>query len=115
MARVSEPQRVRVRTRVGKRRRRRPKRRLRILLGVLGGLLLILAITAFAAIGIRGRLVEAREAMAAGRTALLAGDAAGAREQFDRAVSAFLRARSQYRNPLVLALGYLPLVGRSPD
>ncbi|MDQ4005710.1 MAG: DUF4012 domain-containing protein [Actinomycetota bacterium] len=106
---------MRVRTRVRKRHRRSSRRRLQVLLGVLGGLLLILAITAFAAIGIRAQLVEARQAMAAGRTALLAGDASGAREAFDRAVSAFLRARSQYRNPLLLGMGYLPLIGRNPD
>jgi hypothetical protein len=84
-------------------------------LAVLGLLALLGVISLFTALGIRARLNEARTDMAAGRAALLDGEAGEAHTAFEQALSSFLRARSQYRNPLTLALGYLPLIGRTPD
>ena len=114
MVALGEQERVRVRVRVRRHRRKTRKRR-RLVLAILGVLLLVGVLTALAALGIRRELLEARAAMTEGRTALASGDASGARAAFERASSAFIRARGSYRNPVLQLVGYLPLVGRTPD
>jgi hypothetical protein len=79
---------------------------------VLGGLLALGLMPAMAA---RGHLVRARQEMEAGKTALLAGNPARAENRFRAAEGAFINARAQAGNPLLRLVGYLPLVGRTPD
>jgi hypothetical protein len=79
---------------------------------VVAGLLALALMPAMAA---RGHLLEAREQMEAGRSALLAGEAKRAEARFRAAEAAFINARAQAGNPLLRLTGYLPLAGRTPD
>ena len=115
MVRVADPRRrVKVRTRVRKR-HKRSKKRLAFLLAGLGLILLLGAVTLVSANTVRNHLEAARSQMVLGRAALSEGDVAGAQDAFEAARSAFIRARGSYRNPIVLGVGYLPFIGRSPD
>jgi hypothetical protein len=79
-------------------------------LAVVLGLLALLP--AFAA---RSRLESARASMLEGRDSLVSGDAREARSAFARAESSFVAARAHARNPLLRIIGFLPVVGRTPD
>ena len=106
---------TRVRTRVRRRKRRRSRKPLYVTLGILGTLVILGILTLVAARGVQSRLVVARAAMTEGRAALVAGDPSGAQEAFERASSELIGARGSYGNPLLLTVGYLPLIGRSID
>jgi hypothetical protein len=106
--------RVPVRRRLKKRRRSRRRNRPPLLgvgVVVLSAGLLVL----FPALAGRARMVEGRDAILLARQALLSGDADGARKAFLRAESAFLRARASVENPVINLIGYLPILGRTPD
>jgi hypothetical protein len=106
--------RVPVRRRLKKRRRGRLRTRRTLLgVGVVGlstGVLMMFPILAG-----RARMVEGRDAILLARQALLSGDADSARKAFLRAESAFLRARAWAENPVIDVIGYLPILGRTPD
>jgi hypothetical protein len=63
----------------------------------------------------RARFGAARDSMARGRDALLAGDAATASTSFARAEGEFIQAGAAARNPALRAIGVLPVLGRTPD
>ena len=60
-------------------------------------------------------LLRGRDALAAGRADLVAGDAAGADREFAAAQAAFDAAGSTARAPWLRAVGLVPFVGRTPD
>jgi Protein of unknown function (DUF4012) len=107
----------RVRIRVKKRRkRRRTGRRI--------GIILLLTLTAVIALGIlalfpaadaRSDLLEARAMMEDARSALLRGDPREAGGAFGQAQTKLLEAQEHLQNPAIQLLGYLPILGRSPD
>jgi hypothetical protein len=78
-------------------------------------LVAILALSGVSALGVRRHLVDGRDALSAGRSSLEAGDAAGARDEFARAVEAFRAATSEARSPWLTLTGFIPLLGRTPD
>jgi len=53
--------------------------------------------------------------MNAGKRQLLAGDAAAASRSFEDATAAFVRAADGAESPWMRVVGWLPLVGRTPD
>ncbi|MGZ8637342.1 MAG: DUF4012 domain-containing protein [Actinomycetota bacterium] len=82
------------------------------MLAVLAG---IAALAYRPAVDARDHLFSARDAMLDGRAALLEGDAERANEGFLRAKAEFVQARAAARNPVLRAIGWLPVVGRTPD
>jgi hypothetical protein len=77
--------------------------------------LVILVLGAVAALGVRSELSDGREAIQAGKGKLIGGDAAHAASDFDRAAAAFGRAAGGSRALPLRILGWIPLVGRTPD
>ena len=75
----------------------------------------VLALAYPSAAGARERFLAARESMERGRAALLRGDAAGAAEAFRAAEGSFIRARAQAHSPALRVLGWVPVLGRTPD
>jgi Protein of unknown function (DUF4012) len=63
----------------------------------------------------RDRFAVAKASVEAGRDALLNGDARSAARAFASAEVAFIQARAQARNPALRAIGWLPILGRTPD
>lgn len=77
------------------------------LLAVAGGLALLLPA--------RSHLAEARDAMRAGRDALVEGEPDAAGDRFRSAETAFHRAGDAADNPLTDLAGLIPILGRTPD
>jgi hypothetical protein len=65
--------------------------------------------------GVRADLERARSAMERGRSELLAGDAAGATESFEQGRRLFTRATDQAGGPLLRAVSWIPVAGRTAD
>jgi hypothetical protein len=65
--------------------------------------------------GVRADLERARSAMERGRSELLAGDAAGATESFEQGRRLFTRATDQAGGPLLRAVSWIPVAGRTTD
>jgi hypothetical protein len=84
-------------------------------LGVLG---FIFAATAVGTVSLaiaQGRFIAGREALDRGRQRFLDGDFRGASELFESAASDFASAEDVSSNPVLRAVGWLPIVGRTPD
>lgn len=93
----------------------RTRRRGFVILVSLFVLLVLLAVGALLAIGIRSDLLAGRRAMDRGRNLLLAGEAEEARASFASARASFGQAADAARNPLLRAAGWIPILGRTPD
>jgi hypothetical protein len=65
--------------------------------------------------GVRADLERARSAMERGRSELLAGDAAVATESFEQGRRLFTRATDQAGGPLLRAVSWIPVAGRTTD
>jgi hypothetical protein len=92
--------------------RRGRRRALWIALAALGLVALACAISAAITFA---SLARGRDALAAGQTDLLLGEADSARVRFAEAQDAFGSARSSAGVPWLRAAGLLPVVGRTPD
>jgi hypothetical protein len=111
-----QPGRQRIRVRVRKRRKRYTGRRaLVVILVVLGGLFVLVFLSLFPAAAARTHLLEARAALGRAREALVTGRTGTALQAFDLARSELIKARDRVNNPAVRLVGWLPIVGRSPD
>jgi hypothetical protein len=95
--------------------RPRGHRRWWIALGVLGFLTVLSAALVLSAKAVERHLVDGREAVQRGKEQLLQGDARAAVVSFSDARSSFKAGESVAGNPLLRVLGWLPLVGRTPD
>jgi len=80
-----------------------------VVVGVLLGLSFV------SALSLRGHLQDARAAMNAGKRELLAGDARAASHSFQDAAAAFDRAADGAESPWMRVVGWLPILGRTPD
>jgi Protein of unknown function (DUF4012) len=94
---------------------RTPRWARRVLLVLLGVFLVLLALGAVAAVGIRSHLADGRDAVSAGKEKLIGGDAGEAASDFDRAASAFGEAADGARAIPLRVLGWMPFIGRTPD
>jgi hypothetical protein len=95
---------------------RRGRRRIRALLILLGLAAIVAAGLGFVwMLPARASLVEARQALLAGRDRLADGDAGAARREFARAEAAFDEAGSRLDGPLVRLAALVPILGRTPD
>jgi hypothetical protein len=79
------------------------------------GLGILLALAYPSAAAARSRFGSARASMERGRAALLRGDAEAAGAAFARAQASFVQGGAQARSPALRILGWLPLLGRTPD
>jgi hypothetical protein len=95
--------------------RARVSRRRWILLGVLGFIFAATAVGTVSLAVAQGRFVAGREALDRGRQKFLDGDFRNASELFERAASDFASAEDVSSNPVLRAVGWLPIVGRTPD
>src|SRR5581483_3041629 len=97
--------------------RRRGGRRIPgwVLLAVLVALGALGAFTTVSVLSVRADLIAARDALERGKSELLAGDASAARSSFVLARERFSAAQSWAGNPVLRVVGWLPLVGRTPD
>lgn len=73
------------------------------------------ALAVFPALQTRDLLLQGRRAVVEGRRALLASDVESADRWFRTAELSFLRARSQVNNPILRAIGLVPIVGSNRD
>ena len=94
---------------------RTPRWTRRLVLVVLAAFVVLLVLGAVSALGVRSDLNDGREAIQAGKGKLIGGDATDAADDFDRAAAAFGRAASGSRAVPLRILGWIPLVGRTPD
>jgi len=78
-------------------------------------LLVVLAVAAASALGIRRNLQTGRDALVEGKAALVKGDVSGAGEAFSRAEYAFGAGAAASRSVWLTIAGAVPLVGRTPD
>lgn len=78
-------------------------------------LLLVLGLGGLSALGVRRDLQRGRDALSSGKSALLAGDAAAARNDFGRAEDAFRSAAHGARSIGLTVVGWIPLLGNTPD
>lgn len=94
----------------------RPRRRWRRYALAAAGLTVGLgALSLFPALSARDHLDAGRAELVRAEGALLSGDAEGAIRAFDRARSSFLQAADDANDPILRLVGFLPLVGRTPD
>ncbi|MEW6058618.1 MAG: DUF4012 domain-containing protein [Actinomycetota bacterium] len=101
--------------RAGGGRRSRGRRRLWIVLAVSAGLGALGTLTAISAVSVRADLLDAKAALERGKRQLFAGDTEAARASFEHAHDRFSEAESWAGNPLLRAVGWLPIIGRTPD
>jgi hypothetical protein len=74
-----------------------------------------LVIGGLSALGVRRDLEHGRDALARGKSALLAGDGIAARDEFERAVDAFRSAGGGSRSIGLTLAGWVPLLGNTAD
>jgi hypothetical protein len=91
------------------------RRRLWILVAVFALLGVLGVFTAISAFSARTDLRNARAALERGKRQLMAGNAETALASFQRAHDRFVAAESWAGNPLLKVIGWLPIVGRTPD
>ncbi|MGH2739329.1 MAG: DUF4012 domain-containing protein [Actinomycetota bacterium] len=105
--------RPRVRRFLGRLRRRR--RRPLVIGGIIVAVLLLGGLAVLPALQLRDSLVQGRRAVLEGRRALFASDVESADRWFRTAESAFLRASNEVGNPILRAVGLLPVLGSNRD
>jgi len=98
-----------------RRRRARWRRAAPYAVAAVFGLAAVVGLAYPSASSARDRLVSARAAMEAGRASLLRGDGAAAEAAFGRAQAAFVRAGADARSPVLRAIGWIPVLGRTPE
>ena len=96
-------------------RRRKRRRTLAVAFVVMVVLGLVLGFSYLAATRARAHLVDGRAAVEAGQAELANGSPEGAGASFRKARADFARAASDARHPVLRLLGWMPLVGRTPD
>ena len=78
-------------------------------------LLVVVGLAGISALGVRRHLIEGRDALARGKSALVDGDAASAQSEFDRARESFRAGADGSRSIWLSIAGSIPLVGNTPD
>ena len=87
----------------------------RIALVVFALVLVVLALAALSALGVRRHLENGRDEMDQGTKVLLHGDASAAKLAFDDAAAEFLLGADEARSPWLTVTGWVPIIGRTPD
>jgi hypothetical protein len=82
---------------------------------LLGLFVVLLILGGISALGVRSHLNDGRDAIEAGRDRLTAGVAGAAAGDFDEAAAAFERAEEGTDSIPLRVLGWMPLIGRTPD
>ena len=82
---------------------------------LLGLFVVLLILGGISALGVRSHLNDGRDAIEAGRDHLTEGVAGAAAGDFDDAAAAFQRAEEGTDSIPLRVLGWMPLVGRTPD
>lgn len=82
---------------------------------LLGLFVVLLILGGISALGVRSHLTDGRDAIQAGRDHLTAGEADAAAGDFADAAAAFQRAAEGADSIPLRVLGWMPLVGRTPD
>lgn len=95
--------------------RRRRRARLLWLLALLAAVSLSLLLLFGAVRSVRDDLLLARSSMERGRDQLLAGHAAAAAASFEEARGLFSEAEGRTKGPVLRAVAWLPVIGRTPD
>jgi Protein of unknown function (DUF4012) len=102
--------------RSGRHRRRRARRRIWIgLLIVIGAVVVVTALAVIPGLRAREHLEQGRDGLANAQAALQKGDLPRAIDEFDRARTEFVGAKSAGDNLLIRIPALIPLVGRTPD
>ncbi len=96
--------------------RRHRRRRIGAAIAVLAfAMLIVLALAGVSALAVRRDLQHGREALARGRSALVAGKATDARDEFVLAQAAFRSGADRSRSFWLSVAGSIPYLGNTPD